>query len=520
MARHASRIVPTALVAVLVLGACGGADDDAAVDPPADTSGGADQGLRAPTPIEFTSGGAAGGDGRAVSASAEGAVADDMMIAPWFDVEYVLGEGLVAPTDDLGYVYDSTSELTAEEVARLAAALGVAGEPAVVDDGYSTSWRVGPEDGTAPSLWVSGDAQRWWNYNSAWADQDVAVREPCVVSVDSEGNETVESCPEPEPPVGVPTADEAEQRARELLSAIGVDPTGVELETYADEWFASVTANDLTDPRTPIASWSFGFGAEGVLQYAGGSLATPQPVGPYPLVDVATAFERLQDQSWAGFMARGLPTPAIATSDIAVAEPAPEPVEGTVEPLPVAPPVEGTVEPPPVAPPVDGTVPEMETITVTLVDVQADLWWAWDVDGTVWLLPAYRFIGDDGGWYTVPAVTDEFLIQVDPPVDVVPLPEPLPVESVPVESVPVGSVPVGSVPVETVVAAEAELRAALEGSLPMAVEEFVDRAAVLGFETRVVREDGEELEVTADERFDRVNVELADGQVVAISSVG
>ena len=33
-----------------------------------------------------------------------------------------------------------------------------------------------------------------------------------------------------------------------------------------------------------------------------------------------------------------------------------------------------------------------------LVDVQADVWWAWDVDGSVWLLPAYRFIGDDGHW--------------------------------------------------------------------------------------------------------------------------
>ena len=49
---------------------------------------------------------------------------------------------------------------------------------------------------------------------------------------------------------------------------------------------------------------------------------------------------------------------------------------------------------------------------MTLVDVEADLWSVMDADGTVWLLPGYRFIGDDGGWYTVPAVTDEYLIGV------------------------------------------------------------------------------------------------------------
>ena len=592
MKEHASRILPVAMAAILVLGACGNADDDATPDPPVDAP--SDDGLRAPTPIEFTSGGAGAGNGRVANATAEGELAaDDMMIAPYFDIEYVLGEGLVAPTDDTGYVYDA-AELTAEQVAELAAALGIEGEPVRTDDGYTVSWRVGPDDGTAPSLWVSEDAQQWWNYSAAWADQGM-VREACAVSVDSEGNETVEDCPEPEPPVGVPTAEAAEQRAREVLTAIGVDPASVELETYADEWFASVTANDTTDARTALSSWNLGFGAEGVLQYASGSLATPAPVGPYPLVDIATAFERLQDQAWAGFMARGLDTPAIASVDVAVdvAEPAPEPDmpesgEPGIEPLPI--------DDVPVDPPVDGTIPEPETVTVTLVDVQADLWWAWDVDGTVWLLPAYRFIGDDGGWYTVPAVTDEYLIQVDQPV----VEEPIPVEpdegpggsTEPSTAVPadeLGSligaplvdftakaeaagwtvrvveidgeslavtddfrtdrinVAVATVDgVEQVVRAtlddgtliaeittdpavpvdadpatiEAELRAAFQGALPMSLDEFTERAEREGFTTRVAIEDGESLAVTADYSLARVNVEVVDGQVAAIVSVG
>ncbi|MFP5487546.1 MAG: hypothetical protein ACLGHQ_04490 [Acidimicrobiia bacterium] len=532
MKRHATRILPAALAAVLVLGACGNAEDDAAPEPPADQpdDSSSDGDLRAPTPIEFTSGGTAATTDSRI-ASTEGALAaDDMMIMPYFDIEYVLGDGLVAPTDDTGYVYDASAELTAEQVTALATALGIEGEPVRIDEGYGVSWRVGPDDGTAPSLWVSDDAQQWWNYSSAWADQGM-VREACAVSIDSEGNETVEDCPEPEPPVGVPTADEAEQRARELLTALGVDPATVEFDTYADEWFASVTANVALDARTPLVSWNFGFGAEGVLQYAGGSLATPAPVGPYPLIDIATAFERLQDQSWAGFMARGLDTPAV---DVAVAEPAPdmpESGEPTIEPLPADDvPIDVAIDPP-----IDGSIPEMETVTVTLVDVQADLWWAWDVDGTVWLLPAYRFIGDDGGWYTVPAVTDEFLIQVDPPAVEEPMPvepgegtgssepgEPgdsvEPVESVPVESVPVESLPVE--PTEDPAAIEAEVRAALEAELPMALDAFTERAKALGFETRVTVENGEDLAVTADYRLDRVNVEVVDGQVVAIQSVG
>lgn len=509
MTRHASRIIPTALAAVLVLGACGGTDDEAAPEPPADTSEAADGDLRPPTPIELTSGGSGNAtDGRVANASVEGALAEDMMIAPWFDIEYVLGDGLVAPTDDTGYVYDATAEPTADQVAQLAAALGVVGEPVLIDDGYSTSWRVGPDDGSAASLWVSGDAQQWWNYNSAWADQGDAVREACAVSVDSEGNETVEDCPEPEPPSGVLAADQAEQRARELLVAIGVDPATVELETYADEWFASVTANDTTDARVAINSWNFGFGAEGVLQYAGGSLATPQPVGPYPLIDVAAAFERLQDQSWAGFMTRGLDTPMLATddaatSDIAVAEPAP------VEPGDVA------VDPMPVEPPVDGSIPEMETITVTLVDVQADLWWAWDADGTVWLLPAYRFIGDDGGWYTVPAVTEEYLIApttAAPAVD--PTPEPVDPTEPTDEETPEPAPPADEE--DPVPGIPAELDEAVGLPLP----EFTAVARSVGFTTRVSTLDGEPQDLTMDEVPTRVNVSVADDVVVAIEFLG
>lgn len=492
MMRQTSRIMPMALAAVLVLGACGAADDDGAPEPPAAQP---DEGseLRAPTPIEFTSGGAGSSGDRVATGASESAIAaDDMMIAPYFAIDYVLGEGLVAPTDDTGYVFEASGPATVEEVSALAAALGVEGEPELVDDGYAGSWRVGPEDGTAPSLWVSSDAQRLWNYSSAWALQTDQARVACAVSVDSDGNETVEDCPEPEPPANVPTAEQAEARAADLLSALGVDPATVTFDTYADGWFASVTASDSSDLRNTVLGWGFGFGAEGVLQYASGSLATPQPVGPYPLVDVETAFRRLQDQTFGGF--RGGPatdTPAIAVAEEPPAEPdVMESGEPAMEPLPV-----------------DGELPEPEAITVTLTSMEADLWWAWDVDGNVWLLPAYRFIGDDGGWYTVPAVTDEFLIQVDPPVVI---DEPIPVE--PDDGIGDGAEPL---PLPAVPAEE------LAGLVGMSVDEVAAKAESGGWTVRVVERDGEDLPVTADFSETRLNLAVVtvDGveQVVRIA---
>ena len=44
----------------------------------------------------------------------------------------------------------------------------------MIDDGYSVCWRVGPDDGTAPSIYLYEDAQLSWNYNGAWATQTVS----------------------------------------------------------------------------------------------------------------------------------------------------------------------------------------------------------------------------------------------------------------------------------------------------------------------------------------------------------
>ena len=440
MKRHSSRILPAALVAVLALAACGGDTDDSL---PAVT----DDGLIPPRPIEITSGGG-GGDNAATAELASDPRMSDMAM-PFYIAEYVVGEGMPAlPPNDIGYVFTAGTVVTAERVAALAAALGVSGEPVRSDDGYF--WRVGPDDGTAPALSVYEDAQLSWNYNSAWADQrgavgcavaepamtepvqvdppeggDIAVPETVVVDPDAVG------CEEPTPPEGVPTRDAAEQRARDLIAATGADPAAYQFETYADEWFASVSAVRRVDGLFDANRFDFGFGGEGVMQYANGQLAEPQRVGPYPLIGLDEAVARLNDQNsiWYGGFGGGIAIdmPAVDVAESAVVDAAQPP---PAEDVPVA-----TV--PFEQMPID-ELPQPEPVTVTLVDVEPDVWWAWDADGSVWLLPAYRLIDTDGGWHTVPAVTDEFMIQVEPSIvdGPLPAPEPMPVDPMPVETDP------------------------------------------------------------------------------------
>jgi hypothetical protein len=549
-----SRIVVIGLTAALVLAACGDSTDS-----DADTS------LQPATPIRVSGAGAA-----TPEATAEGRLGSDaaMSSMPAF-AGYTFGAAAdlpALPANSTGYHFPAGASVDAARVAELAAALGVEGEPVAgggVDvDGLS--WRVGPDDGTAPMLTVGADAQLSVNYSSAWADAtstvcvepvDVGAAEPDAgtsdtAKPDSEvGVEVI--CEEPAPPANVPTADAAEVLASELLDAIGADPSSFEFETYADEWAASVTAwSRLDGVRSPV-TWGFGFGEDGALQWMYGTLATPIATGPYRLIDIDEALVRLEEQNmWFGGGGVAMEDLAAATVRDAVSEspadagavtptetptetPAGTPTETPTEPStsPEVPADTSSVETLPVdtlpveTEPVDtvpvetlpvDTVPvetisvdtmpvesvptDLPTEVVTLVDVRADLWWAYDDDGSVWLLPAYTFTDGQEREFTVPSVTDEFLIITEPV-----LVDPMPLDPVLVDPVPV--------PDE---APEPDVGYIVG----LGVDDATARLAESGLTLRVVIDDGTSLAVTEDFSSSRVNVEAADDVVIGIVSIG
>jgi len=164
------RLVPVTAATALLFTACGSDDPSADTVDSVDTT--SPDGLRAPVPIQAAgTGSSANGDSDKVSAE----MATDMMIAPSYIVtDYIVSPDLPPlPDNTTGYVFDASVAPTAEQVSELASVLGVDGEPVQIDDGVTTSWRVGPDDGSAASVVLWDDAMLSWNFNSAWLDEPV-----------------------------------------------------------------------------------------------------------------------------------------------------------------------------------------------------------------------------------------------------------------------------------------------------------------------------------------------------------
>ena len=491
------------------------------------------------TPAVIRLGGAQGSGG------AEVATADRMMM-PMQDITYVWTGGDI----DLGgtgkaWTLPAGVEVDGARVARLAALLGVEGDVRALPADMGGGWMVGADDYSTSNLTVSSDGMVSWWYNPGpssaatgggcvWPSEvmvDPAVDVPAdTVVVGSDGSVPGNTgivppepvCEEPQPPANVPDEAAALEKAKQLFADMGYDVGAYEYEVYADDWGANVTAWLLLDGHRSPITLSAGYGAEGALTWASGSLATPQPADDYPLVSIDAAVQRLNDESgqWMAYM--GGAARMEAAGD-AVTRVAPTPAVGAPEPATdaaIAPPAttgqvgEPVVIDQPVCDPATDCVieemPPLEPITISFTDVTLDLTMQWAQDGTIWLLPAYTFTSPDMGQYTVIAVDDSFIALPEP----LPMPEPLPAESVPVEST---VAPEESVAPDMTLVDQALAADTLVG---LTLDEATAAADANGWTVRVSTLDGEPQILTMDLRTDRVNVSVADGVVIAVDSVG
>lgn len=473
-----------------------------------------------------------GANGESAMVAGASPAADKMMVA--WPTDFVFDGDL----PDLGsdapvYRFPGGQTADIERIAAIAAALDLEGEVEQVPADQGGGWRVGPADYSGPVLSVAADGLlSWWFSPGPSATTGWACAEP---TVSSDGTTVpFDPCPMPEPPVGVPDAPTATSLALDLFDRLGVDTEGVQTDVYADDWSAWVTAYlTIDDVRTPMA-WSVGFGADASITSASGVLASAEQVGAYPIVGTGVGLERLNDDSgrwtWFGGMmaadagVRMMGSTGVAGSSVisgtdsmsvtGAAGSSETSGTGTMSvtvgggAVAVSPPV--SIDPSMAPPTVIGTAPDMVTAPVEptvihLTSVRRTLTTYWDVDSTVWLLPAYEFTSTDGGTWTVLAVDETYL---DFPETTLPV-TPGELGTVPSDSMLIDPMP------EPVPAADAE--AAL---LDLTEDEATAAATERGWTLRVVERDGESLAVTMDYSPTRVNVVITAGVVTAIQSIG
>jgi hypothetical protein len=99
----------------------------------------------------------------------------------------------------------------------------------------------------------------------------------------------------PLPKPDLPSRAEAERVARDLAARAGLELAGASVRVTDGYATRSVTiAPALGGQPTSGFAWTVAVGAKGVVQYASGFLATPEPADTYPLIGVAEGFERLK----------------------------------------------------------------------------------------------------------------------------------------------------------------------------------------------------------------------------------
>ena len=474
------------------------------------------------------------------STQSAGAPAADKMMMPFTSFNFVVDGTLpdLAATGNAWKLSAGQSVDTAR-VAKMAKVLGVKGDVRTVPADQGGGWQVGSADYTGASITVGVDGMVSWWFNPDPSVYGGSISAGCGTSAEpiavpdapvSSGSDssvtestiviTPAPCETPAPPVGVPTKAAALAKAKALFADLGYKAADYEFETYADEWGANVTGFLMLDGHRSPISISIGFGAEGVVTWASGSLATPEPAGEYPLVGTAAGLTRLQDGAWMGYygapgvMAKGMAADMVGGASTRSVTATPETTVVSSDssgstggaPTVIAPPPLDS----PVCDPAADCVPETylppEPITVHLNDARLDLTMVWDVDGTVWLLPAYTFLSTDGGVYTVIAVDDQYVELPDTGVTT----EPVPVDTS------TGATPDTAVTLPAPVD-QAEATKVLTG---VAEDEAAKVASEFGWTVRVVKRDGESLMVTEDYSTSRVNVAVEAGVVTSVESIG
>lgn len=442
--------------------------------------------------------------GAAEAASDEAMTGNKMMAAP-IEVEYEVDADLPA-LDGKAQSWKSKGAPSKKQMTAIARALGVEGDLVERSKDEGGGFVVGPTDGSAPSVSFGDpefDPYQNWYFSAAWARSASSASEPAVAPDTATSDGAVVEVPEEaKKPENLPSKDEARDKVRAIMDDAGVDVRDDDIEVYADDWSVSVTAwTRVADVRVPM-SWTFGFGDNGDITWAGGNLLAFEKGPKFPRVGALAGVERLGDPKYSGWYGYGPVGRAVA--EPAMAEPAPavdESAPSTKEATTIA--------------------PEVQTIVIT--GVTESLTPIIDADNVMWLVPSYEYAVKDGYTVSALAITDEFIEQAAPTTDTVvdggEVIEPAPATDGAGTSGSSGSSEGSMGSGDTLPALDAPVITQEEAVelVGLSEDEAVKVAESKGWTTRVSSRDGEDLQLTMDYVTNRVNLAIVDGKVTGVS---
>ncbi|WP_031069708.1 hypothetical protein [Streptomyces sp. NRRL S-118] len=173
-------------------------------------------------------------------------------------------------------VYRAQGAVGADEVARLARALGVPGTPRLDGD----AWKVAEKDGSGAVLQVGKEAPGTWTFGAAPTGDDCGKGTRCPAGGSASGGR----------PVG---EDAAKRAAAPLLKALGQD--AAKLDATQVMGSVRVVNADPVVGGLPTYGWSTGIqvGPDGRLVGGSGRLKEPVRGAEYPVIGAGEALKLL-----------------------------------------------------------------------------------------------------------------------------------------------------------------------------------------------------------------------------------
>jgi len=222
-------------------------------------------------------------------------------------------------------------------------------------------------------------------------DGSAVAVDPVAPDAPSASSDSTDPVPAPatscEDPTG-PDADASQEQAEQILAMLGVNKDDVDWETVVQGPTTNVSAWQLVSGMRSQIAWNLTFSDKGV-QAAYGNAAGVTPIEGYPVVSPKEAVDRANDPQWRAFG----PTGDWGTVYPMASDSVMRGANGTSTPAP--------------APTKDGRpVVQVPITTVTLIGGDAALVQYWQTDGTLMLLPGYRFTDADGGAWNVISIAE------------------------------------------------------------------------------------------------------------------